>query len=164
MTIYAFIEDNEIKEIHYALPMNWRNVSGFNLIGDDPETLLTFGWYIVIDDVPDYDSTIYTLNTPTFSFDGEKVTSNYTLNTIQKEDPLITQQMFLRQIRLERDGKLFESDWTMAADILKMKNDTWFTEWQTYRQQLRDFPASFTFGPTEFPPATNSVSWPTPPQ
>ena len=66
------------------------------------------------------------------------------VDTVKDED-------LVERMRLYRDGLLAESDWTQAADN-PISNKA---AWATYRQQLRDFPASWT-------PA-NTVTFPTPP-
>lgn len=56
-------------------------------------------------------------------------------------------EWWLERMRLYRDRLLAESDWTVLPDAPTDK-----TAWETYRQALRDFPASWTPGPTaEFP-------------
>lgn len=53
------------------------------------------------------------------------------------------------QMRAKRDMLLAASDWTQAADAPVDKQ-----AWATYRQALRDFPATWTPGPTaDFPEA-----------
>ena len=50
-------------------------------------------------------------------------------------------------MRKVRDSMLKESDWTQVADAPVDK-----TAWATYRQTLRDFPATWTPGPeADFP-------------
>ena len=50
-------------------------------------------------------------------------------------------------MRKVRDSMLKESDWTQVADAPVDRG-----AWATYRQALRDFPATWTAGPTaEFP-------------
>ncbi len=54
------------------------------------------------------------------------------------------------QMRMFRDSLLAQSDWTQMADspLTTQKK----TEWATYRQALRDFPASWTSADTaDFP-------------
>ncbi len=46
------------------------------------------------------------------------------------------------QMRMFRDSLLAQSDWTQSAD--SPLTDSKKTEWATYRQALRDFPASWT--------------------
>jgi hypothetical protein len=56
-------------------------------------------------------------------------------------------------LRKNRNGLLSESDWTQIPDAPLTEAQK--TEWQTYRQQLRDLPAN-----TEDP---RNVTWPTKP-
>ena len=50
-------------------------------------------------------------------------------------------------MRKVRDSMLKESDWTQVADAPVDRG-----AWATYRQALRDFPATWTAGPTaDFP-------------
>jgi len=47
------------------------------------------------------------------------------------------------QMRQMRDRLLAASDWAVLPDAPTDKQ-----AWETYRQQLRDFPATWTAGPT----------------
>lgn len=59
----------------------------------------------------------------------------------------IPAEYFLERMRLHRDRLLKESDWTQVADAPVDQQ-----AWATYRQALRDFPASWTAGPeADFP-------------
>ena len=52
------------------------------------------------------------------------------------------------RMRVQRDRLLAESDWTQTVDDPTGKA----AEWAAYRQQLRDFPSTWTPGPTaDFP-------------
>ena len=53
------------------------------------------------------------------------------------------------RMRIQRDRLLVESDWTQVADALVDQQ-----AWATYRQALRDFPASWTAGPEADVPDT----------
>ena len=74
------------------------------------------------------------------------------------EQTRLTNAEALRLLRKERDEKLAECDWRANSDITMPDN------WKTYRQALRDLPASTT-------PKTDSdgdldstsVTWPTKP-
>ena len=66
----------------------------------------------------------------------------------------------MRLLRLERDAKLASCDWTQSRDIT-LSNDV---AWKTYRQALRDLPASAN--PTVDSNGNlnaSSVTWPTKP-
>ena len=59
-------------------------------------------------------------------------------------------ELLTARMRHQRNRLLVESDWTQAADDPTGKA----AEWAAYRQALRDFPASWTPGPTaNFPDA-----------
>ena len=66
----------------------------------------------------------------------------------------------MRLLRLERDRRLTDCDWTQSRDLTLSNDDAW----KTYRQALRDLPASAS-------PSLNSlgnldltsVTWPTKP-
>jgi len=53
-------------------------------------------------------------------------------------------------MRQQRDNLLALSDWTQLPDSALSDSDR--EAWATYRQALRDFPATWTAGPTaDFP-------------
>jgi hypothetical protein len=56
----------------------------------------------------------------------------------------------LNDLRLVRDAKLAQSDWTQGAD--SPLTDSKKTEWATYRQALRDI--------TDDATSLNDVTWP----
>ena len=53
-------------------------------------------------------------------------------------------------MRVQRDALLAASDWTQTLDA--PLTDDQRAAWATYRQQLRDAPATWTAGPTWDPP------------
>ena len=56
-------------------------------------------------------------------------------------------EWWLERMRLRRDALLAASDWTQTADAPVDK-----AAWAAYRQALRDFPGTWTPGPTaDFP-------------
>ena len=66
----------------------------------------------------------------------------------------------LKYLREERNAMLAESDWTQTPDVPEAIK----TAWQTYRQQLRDLPASASPKLNEFYDLDlSSVTWPTKP-
>lgn len=57
---------------------------------------------------------------------------------------------YIEVMRIRRDELLYRSDWTQMPD--SPLTDAKKTEWATYRQQLRDFPAGWTPADTaDFP-------------
>ena len=66
----------------------------------------------------------------------------------------------MRLLRFERDKRLTDCDWTQSRDLTLSNDDAW----KTYRQALRDLPASASpslnsFGNLDL----TSVTWPTKP-
>ena len=70
------------------------------------------------------------------------------MNLSHELDPdEVPNEWWAERMRLHRDRLLKESDWTQLPDA---PCDT--QAWATYRQALRDFPATWTVGPeAEFP-------------
>ena len=63
------------------------------------------------------------------------------------DDKTIPDKYLFERMRLHRDRLLKESDWTQLADAPVDRE-----AWATYRQALRDFPATWTAGPqADFP-------------
>lgn len=73
-----------------------------------------------------------------------------TYDLILLGDPeTVPDEWLVERMRLHRDRLLAESDWTQLPDA-PVDRDAW----ATYRQALRDFPATWTPGPTvTFPEA-----------
>ena len=61
----------------------------------------------------------------------------------------------MRLLREERNRKLSETDWTQNRDVT-LTNDS---DWQTYRQELRDLPSTASPNLDENGQLTN-VTWP----
>ena len=65
----------------------------------------------------------------------------------------------MRLLRQQRNQKLIETDWTQYRDVT-LSNDS---DWQTYRQSLRDLPATTSPKLDDDGQLTN-VTWPTKPE
>ena len=66
----------------------------------------------------------------------------------------------MRLLRVERDARLTACDWTQSRDIT-LSNDA---DWKTYRQALRDLPASASPKlDSKYELDLTSVTWPTEP-
>jgi hypothetical protein len=87
-----------------------------------------------------------------YSQNTEDCPSESALQT--KIDELVAAEA-LRLLRLEKDKLLFECDWMANSDV------TMSNAWKTYRQQLRDLPA--TQSPTIVDGYLSNVTWPTKP-
>ena len=83
-----------------------------------------------------------------------------TESAIDAELTRLTNAEPMRLLRVERDAKLASCDWTQSRDVT-LSNDV---AWKTYRQALRDLPASAN--PTVDSDGNlnaSSVTWPTKP-
>ena len=60
------------------------------------------------------------------------------MNLLADHETTAPDEWLIERMRLRRDQLLVESDWAMIADTPTDK-----TAWATYRQQLRDFPATW---------------------
>jgi len=68
-----------------------------------------------------------------------------TVDLTTRDDPdEVPAEWWLERMRWRRDRLLAESDWTQAADDPTGNA----AAWATYRQELRDAPATWTPGPT----------------
>jgi purine nucleoside permease len=65
----------------------------------------------------------------------------------------------IAMLKEERNKKLLESDWTQGRDVSLSKDE----DWKTYRQKLRDLPATQTPS-IEGNNMLGNVTWPTPPE
>ena len=65
------------------------------------------------------------------------------------------QDLFNKELRRQRDQKLFSCDWTQLADAPLSTEEK--TDWSIYRQQLRDLPQINEATELE------NIIWPTPP-
>lgn len=141
MANWAYVENNIVQELYSDLPKSWRNISGLNLSEDNTVFLNSIGWYKVIKEYQDYDTTAFDIAGYNYSFQRDKVIESY--NLILKPDPLTPEQIqenFLVELRRIRDIKLRDSDWTQLADVQVLFSDEQKNKWYNYRQELRDLP------------------------
>ena len=75
---------------------------------------------------------------------------------VAKRDELTAEQP-MKLLRIQRDMKLAETDWMGNSDV------TMSTAWKTYRQALRDLPASADPKLKDGMLDESSVTWPTKP-
>tara|TARA_Y100001938_G_scaffold148637_1_gene232961 strand:+ start:1280 stop:1774 length:495 start_codon:yes stop_codon:yes gene_type:complete len=83
-----------------------------------------------------------------------EATSEKTKEELEKEYQKKLDDAKAANVRAERNLLLKESDWTMITD--SPLSDSKKTEWKTYRQKLRDIPASSGF--------PNSITFPDKPE
>ena len=74
-----------------------------------------------------------------------------TMDEIKTKAQQIENEIPIRHLRKERDRLLFETDWTQNLDVPESTP----TKWVSYRQALRDLPATT--------PDPTNPTWPTKP-
>ena len=79
-----------------------------------------------------HDTTIVEWNSPDIPKPTEEEI-NIKIQELEAAEPM-------RLLREERNQKLVETDWTQNRDVT-LSNDS---DWQTYRQSLRDLPQNFS--------------------
>ena len=80
-------------------------------------------------------------------------------NAVNTEVTNMLSKVPMRLLREERNRRLSETDWTQYRDVT-LSNDS---NWQTYRQSLRDLPSTASPKIDEQGFLTN-VTWPTKPE
>jgi len=153
MAEWVYVENNEIKEYHGELPRSWRNVSGLNLAST--EELVSLGWYPVRKIQTSYDSSLYYEAGYSYEIKDDHVTETINIQAYPEEHVLRMQEMkisnFYKNVREERNQKLAECDWTQAIDIQELKTQEWKDAWKAYRQILRDYPETISYGEVNWP-------------
>lgn len=130
---YAYIENDVVVETNRELPINWKNISNFNLL--DNETIKNFGWYeykFLPADVPPEHKIVGRF----YEIKDGVVIESETIAPITEQDKLEEINSLWQNIRSKRNFYLEQCDWTQVLDSP-------FTEeqkelWRTYRQALRD--------------------------
>ncbi len=147
---YAYVENGQVKDIRQSLPNVWSNISNFNTLDDN--TVKGFGWlpYTFIEGQTGDD---YIILASGFEILENEVIEHQITRLKTDEENENDKQNMWKIVREERNKKLLESDWTQLADspLVNQKQ----TEWQIYRQELRDIT-------TQSNPF--SIEWPTPPE
>jgi hypothetical protein len=69
----------------------------------------------------------------------------------------------MRVVREIRDWYLVQSDWTQLQDLRTIRGTEWCLAWDTYRQQLRDFPESGIAPYFDEMSMIQGIAWPSKP-
>ena len=148
--LYIYIENNQVQDSPKELPINWKNISNFYLL--DNQKLKQNGWYPyrIVEIKLNVNEII---NGSNILIEENEVVEYQTkrLKT-QQELENETEGQWVR-IRRKRTRYLTETDWTQLPDspLTNQKQ----TEWQIYRQALRDITSQLS---------PFSISWPTSPE
>jgi len=141
--MYAHVKDGSVDYMG-ALPKKWGNVSGLHLSNGNDAYLKTIGWLPLVE-TKVTPTTNQTFDTDVITAEADRVTLVHRVRDMTSEE--MTQRNIgnFRQLRRERNQKLMDSDWTQASDypsFIFPLSDAKRAEWATYRQSLRDLPAT----------------------
>jgi hypothetical protein len=147
---YILVQNEQIIGRPRPLPVSWENISNFHVF--DNQTLKQYGWYpyrfveTQKNENQYYDGSDFVIE------ENEVVEYQKVRNKTEQEITEEIESMW-RSIRDRRNVFLTESDWTQLPDspLTNQKQ----TEWQIYRQSLRDIT-------TQLNPF--SIEWPTSPE
>lgn len=166
MANWAYVENNQVIELHDVLPENWRNISNLYASENDLPTLKLFGWYPVTVVTPDIDVNTQAYGDTTYTFDSDNNTVIQDTNVIElpvlTSSELFAQQRvsFLQGLRMQRDALLTRCDWTQTVDIVQIKGPLWAQAWATYRQELRNLPEVYNQPPLDIVVDFSKIVWP----
>ena len=156
--MYAHVKEDGSVDYLGSLPESWANVSGLRLSKGDDVYLKTVGWLQIVETfvTPTYNQTF---DPDVITVEEDRVTLVHRVRDMTPEEKTIRDESHIYNLRYERDEKLAASDWTHLSDHPAPLSDTKKTEWTTYRQALRDLPA--TADMLTWP---DSFNWPAEPE
>lgn len=156
MANYATIENNLITGVYDFLPENWKNISNFYALKNESEYLRSLGWREVVKIQPLYNPDTQRLGNPIFTVENDEVIETTEIIDLPKpqettqltEAEILSQTQALHilamdQLRTKRDKLLSNTDYTQLADVMSINGPELTTQFQTYRQLLRDLPALY---------------------
>jgi hypothetical protein len=106
MANFAFVENSEILGVYDFLPVNWRNISNFNLI-NDWERLNSLGWYKLEKILPYHDPETQKLDRPRHYFSEGVAYETYEVKNLPPK-PSIPEPSIWDEIIQERDQRIQE--------------------------------------------------------
>jgi len=140
---WVFIEDGIIKERQEFLPVNWGNITNLYLSENDLDYLKSLGWYKVTPRYSSYDNKTSRIQHYEYSIEGDNVFEINIVVPRAEADMQERYDLFMSDLRKERDKRLAETDWTQLQDVKDSHTDTWNNSWATYRNSLRNITNSF---------------------
>ena len=173
MANYAHVENGQITGVYDLYPDNWKNISNFYLLVNEPELIHNLGWRTIVKSVPSYDSSTHRLGNPIHTIVDDEVHETIEIVELPKLEVIVpTQEELLdnkiayhitamETLRSKRDKLLAETDFTQLADVIKINGTELTLLFEEYRQALRDLPNSYEVD-SEFVDES-SVTYPTKP-
>ncbi len=148
MTVWAYVENEQVKGVYDRLPTSWKNISGFHHLANDLPYLESLGWYSIVKSTETFDSSKYYVTGTTYVFNNDSVVESLSLRA--RED--VTYVNPISTIRDRRNSMLAVSDIYQLADWQKTFSEQLKLDWLLCRQQLRDLPEIYA--------NTGELTWP----
>ena len=139
--MYAHVKDDGSVDYLGSLPRNWGNVSNLHLSNGNNAYLKTIGWLPLVETNVTL-ATNQTFNTDIVTVEENRVLLIHRARDMTAEEIAARDASHMSHLRTERDEKLAASDWTQASDHSSPLSADKKAEWETYRQSLRDLPAT----------------------
>ena len=138
--MYAHVKDGSVDYMG-ALPKSWGSVSNLHLSNGDDAYLKTIGWLPLVETnvTPTANQTF---DTDVVTVEADRVLLIHRARDMTAEEIVARDASHMSHLRTERDEKLAASDWTQASDHSSPLSADKKAEWETYRQSLRDLPAT----------------------
>ena len=138
--MYAHVKDGSVDYMG-TLPKSWENVTGLHLSNGDDAYLKTLGGLPLIEtNVTLGANQIF--DTDVVTVEEDRVILVNRAREMTAQEIADSDASHMSHLRVERDQKLIDSDWTQAPDHSSPLTDTKKAEWTTYRQSLRNLPAT----------------------
>lgn len=115
MSRYAYVQNNEIKEIHYDLPQSWKNISNFRNLANYPNELENLGWKVIQKDTTPFDNKEYKIVSTEYELKNGNVVEKNILEAIPVvtlfQPPVLTVEEIKEQERLMQE-RFTEEQWS----------------------------------------------------
>ena len=139
--MYAHVTDDGSVDYLGTLPKKWGSVSGLHLSNGDDAYLKTLGWLPLVEtNVEPTRNQIF--DTDVITVEEDRVILVHRARDMTAKEITEHDESHISHLRTERDEKLVTSDWTQAPDHSSPLADDKKAEWATYRQSLRNLPAT----------------------
>ena len=139
--MYAHVTEDGSVDYLGTLPKSWGNVTGLHLSNGDDAYLKTLGWLPLVEiNVTPSANQMY--DTDVVTVEADRVLLVHRARDMTAQEIADRDESYMASLREERDQKLIDSDWTQAPDYPVPLTDAKKAEWTTYRQSLRNLPAT----------------------
>ncbi|CAB5226336.1 Phage tail assembly chaperone protein [uncultured Caudovirales phage] len=136
MKRYCHIKNKQIVIGPTLLPINWENVSNFNLLTDIE--LKQYGWFPVIT-ITDGKEIIVKSEFVIHDTEVQEIVTTRDKTQVEKDmEDNQTLDIAWYDLRSQRDSLLLQSDISILPDKWEEMNESTKQAWRDYRKQLRD--------------------------